>query len=175
MPNLGLIGHNRRGFVSLTKIRMTRSSIRHWSLSLGTALFALGIKALPASAELPMYSPIPLPSGNAEISDRLSTRDIPTGEGGFARDYLVNLNEGEQVAIDLSSDDFDTIVILIGSDGTTIAENDDGPDGTTNSLLFTRINETGKYIVRVRAFGETGGGDFTLKFTRLQPASNEKQ
>mgnify|MGYP006432138091 CR=1 FL=1 len=103
-----------------------------------------------------------------EISDELSAEDIPTGEGGFARDYYVDLEAGNKISIDLKSDDFDTIVRLIASDGTTVAENDDRPDGTTNSLLFTRISESGRYIIRVRAFGKTGGGDFTLKITRLQ-------
>ncbi|MEQ8956369.1 MAG: PPC domain-containing protein, partial [Coleofasciculus sp. C2-GNP5-27] len=96
-------------------------------------------------------------------------QDIPTGEGGFARDYTIELSAGDQVAIDLISDSFDTIVTLLASDGSTIAENDDGPDGTTNSLLFSRITESGTYIIRVRAFGETGGGPFTLKVTRLRP------
>ena len=81
----------------------------------------------------------------------------------------MKLNDGDQVAIDLISENFDTIVTLLASDGSTVAENDDGPDGSTNSLLFSRINETGDYIVRVRAFGETGGGAFTLKVTRLRP------
>ena len=66
------------------------------------------------------------------------------------------------------SDQFDSMLILIASDGSTVAENDDGPDTDTNSLLFARIVETGKYIIRVRAFGETGSGQFTLKVTRLR-------
>ncbi|QIZ71679.1 PPC domain-containing protein [Oxynema aestuarii] len=115
-----------------------------------------------------MYNPIRLPGSN-EISDTLSEQDIPTGQGGFARDYIVTLQEGDQVAIDLLSDSFDTIVALIAPDGTTIAENDDGPDGSTNSLLFSRITQGGDYIVRVRAFGEGGTGNFTLKVTRLRP------
>jgi hypothetical protein len=122
---------------------------------------------LVAQAEMQMYNPISLPS-NQEISDNISDRDIPTGEGGFARDYSVNLDGGDQVAIDLTSDDFDTVVVLVAADGTTVAENDDGPDGTTNSLLFARVTEKGRYIVRVRAFGETGAGKFNLKVTRLQ-------
>ncbi len=69
------------------------------------------------------------------------------------------------------SDDFDTIVMLIGADGTKIGENDDGADGSTNSLLFTRIEENGRYIVRVRAFGDTSGGKFTLKVSRLKAVS----
>lgn len=115
-----------------------------------------------------IYAPIPMTSGR-EINDRLSETDIPTGQGGFARDYTVQLQSGDQIAVDLSSDSFDTIVSLMTVQGATVAENDDGPDGTTNSLLFTRITKPGNYIVRVKAFGETTGGPFKLKLTRLRP------
>ncbi|MEM8779546.1 MAG: PPC domain-containing protein [Cyanobacteria bacterium P01_G01_bin.49] len=117
-----------------------------------------------------IYNPIPLKS-DATVSDALSDKDIPTGEGGFAKDYWIDLEKGDQVAIDLTSDEFDSLILLLGEDGTTIAENDDGPDGSTNSLLFSRITESGRYIIRVRAFGETGGGNFTLKVTRLRPVN----
>ncbi|MFN9398337.1 MAG: PPC domain-containing protein, partial [Dolichospermum sp.] len=92
-----------------------------------------------------------------------------TGQGGFARDYAVKLNKGDNLAIDLSSENFDTIITLLAPNGTTVLENDDGPDGTSNSVLFTRITDTGTYIVRVRSFGETGLGKFKLKVTKLQP------
>jgi hypothetical protein len=115
-----------------------------------------------------IYNPIPLPA-SYEISDSLTEKDIPTGHGGFARDYMVNLTKDDNLAIDLTSDSFDSVITLLGPDGSTIAENDDGPDGSSNSLLFTRITKTGSYIVRVRSFGETGVGAFKLKVTRLQP------
>ncbi|NDJ18192.1 PPC domain-containing protein [Myxacorys almedinensis] len=117
-----------------------------------------------------IYAPIPLTPGQ-EISDRLSESDIPTGQGNFARDYSIQLQTGDQIAIDLVSDNFDTIVALMTSQGATVAENDDGPDGTTNSLLFTRITKTGEYVVRVKAFGETPGGLFKLKLTKLKPTN----
>ncbi len=120
-----------------------------------------------AKAQLKVYNPIHLPS-NQQISDRLTQEDIPTGEGGFAKDYYVWLRDGDQVAIDLTSEDFDAVVKIIAEDGSTLAENDDGPDGSTNSLLFARITESGKYIIRVLSFGETGGGDFSIKVTRLK-------
>ena len=113
------------------------------------------------------YNPIPLPA-TYEISDSLSDKDMPTGQGGFARDYVVKLAKGDNLAIDLSSDSFDSIIVLLSPDGSTVAENDDGPDGTSNSLLFTRITKAGTYIVRVRSFGETGVGKFKLKVTRLK-------
>ncbi len=128
----------------------------------------LGTNAFVANAQSDFYNPISLTSGE-EISDTLSDKDIPTGEGGFARDYVVILSQGDNVAVDLTSDSFDTIITLLAADGSTVAENDDGPDGSTNSLLFTRITESGTYIVRVKAFGDTGVGIFKLKVTRLRP------
>ncbi|MBO9997702.1 MAG: PPC domain-containing protein [Cyanobacteria bacterium SID2] len=115
-----------------------------------------------------LYNPSSLPS-SGEVNGVLSERDIPTGQGGFAHDYRVELEEGDQITIDVLSDSFDTIVSLMTPDGLTIAENDDGPDGTTNSLLFARITQSGTYIVRVRAFGAVGSGPFDLKLTRLRP------
>jgi hypothetical protein len=132
-------------------------------------LLAMGIGTTSSAvAQTKLYNPISLPGSN-QVSDTLSGKDIPTGEGGFARDYLVKFNKGDNVAIDLTSDSFDSMVALMAPDGSTIAENDDGPDGSTNSLLFTRITEAGTYIVRVRSFGETGVGAFKLRVTRLRP------
>ena len=146
--------------------------IFNWSnpLFIAIALCAMGLQILPAKAESKIYDPPSLTS-EKEISDTLTENDIPTGDGGFARDYFIQLEKGDQVAIDLVSDNFDSMVMLIADDGATVAENDDGPDGSTNSLLFSRITEAGKYIVRVRAFGDTSGGEFTLKLTRLKPSN----
>ncbi|ABA20599.1 Peptidase [Trichormus variabilis ATCC 29413] len=131
-------------------------------------LMAIAISTTAAFAQSKLYSPIML-TDFKELSDSLSDKDIPTGQGGFARDYAVKLNKGDNLAVDLSSESFDSIITLLAPDGSTLAENDDGPDGTSNSLLFTRINETGTFIVRVRSFGETGVGPFKLKVTKLQP------
>lgn len=125
--------------------------------------------AVIAATKAQVYNPIPLPIGK-EIKDNLTKSDFPTGEGGFACDYIVNLRAGDQIIIDLKSDSFDTIVTLIGAKGVVIGENDDAAEGTTNSLLFERIAKDGNYIVRVRSFGtEPSEGAFTLKLTRLRP------
>lgn len=137
------------------------------SLTCGLIL-TTGINIKTAHAQTKLYDPINLPPNN-ELSDSLTEKDIPTGTGGFARDYIINLTEGDQITIDLSSENFDAIVSLLAADGATIAENDDGPDGSTNSLLFSRITKTGTYTIRVRAFGETGIGNFKLRLNRLRP------
>jgi len=149
---------------------MAKLLVNRWycNFLISVALGAIAMSTLPAEAQNKIYNPYRI-SSDKEISDTLSENDIPTGEGGFARDYYIQLEQGDQVAIDLTSDEFDTMIMLIANDGSTVAENDDAPDGTTNSLLFSRIVEDGKYIVRVRAFGDTSGGKFNLKFTRLKP------
>lgn len=128
----------------------------------------LGLATFKAQAQSAIYTPIAMPNSR-EITDNLSDSDIPTGVGGFARDYTVVLEDGDQVAIDLISEEFDTLVTLLGPDGTTVGENDDGPDGTTNSLLFARITQTGTYTVRVRSYAGQGTGEFLLKVARLRP------
>lgn len=130
-------------------------------------LLVMGINPRVGFAQNKLYSPIPL-TPSTELADTLTHKDIPTGQGGFGRDYMVNLNKGDNLVIDLSSESFDTIITLLGPNGAKVAENDDGPDGTSNSLLFTRIQETGNYIIRVWSFGETGVGSFKLKVTKLQ-------
>ena len=137
------------------------------TILLGASVLSL---QLPSNAQS-LYNPIPL-SSTGEMTDTLTERDIPTGQGGFARDYRAEFSAGDQVAIDVLSDNFDTVVTLMASDGSMVAENDDAPsnpDATTNSLLFTRITKSGSYIIRVRSFGEATGGQFTLKVTRLRP------
>jgi hypothetical protein len=114
-----------------------------------------------------VYAPIQLPV-SGEVKDVLSDRDIPTGDGGFARDYAIKLTAGDNIAIDLTSEVFDTVVILLNAEGKNIGKNDDGSDGSSNSLLFTRIKDSGNYIIRVQGFGETSSGEFRLKVSKLK-------
>ncbi|MDX2239944.1 MAG: PPC domain-containing protein [Leptolyngbyaceae cyanobacterium bins.302] len=145
-----------------------RQRQRSWVVGVCGYVGVWMVGAAVAVAQTRVYSPIAITPGKS-INDKLTRNDIPTGQGGFARDYTVQLQAGNQVTMEVSSENFDSILYLIAADGTTIAENDDGPDGSTNSLLFARVAKTGTYIVRVRSFGEASGGNFTLKVTLLKP------
>jgi hypothetical protein len=67
------------------------------------------------------------------------------------------------------SDEFDTLVTLINSDGATVGENDDGPDGSlrTHCSLPASPNRA-TYTVRVRSYAGQGTGEFFLKVARLR-------
>ncbi|HEY9637565.1 MAG TPA: PPC domain-containing protein, partial [Coleofasciculaceae cyanobacterium] len=129
---------------------MSNSCATRFSLiSIGAAtLLAVGWNVAIATAQAQVYKPIPLQVGNP-IQDAISAQDIPTGQGGFARDYIVSLSAGDQVTIMLSSNSFDTFIALLAADGSPMGENDDEPDGSTNSRLVTRITTSGNYIIRV--------------------------
>ncbi len=128
--------------------------------------FSLESKLLLKASKF-VYNPVKLPP-NGEVKDVLSEQDIPTGDGGFARDYAIQLGSGDQLAIDLTSEVFDPVVILLNAEGKSIGKNDDGPDGTSNSLLFVRVKDSGNYVIRVQGFGETSSGEFKLKVTKLK-------
>jgi hypothetical protein len=122
-----------------------------------------------------VYEPIPLLISEP-ITDTLSHLDIPLGQGGFARDYTVSLSAGDQLVIELKSQRFDTFVSLLAADGSTLGENDDGPDGTTNSWLVVYIPASGNYTVRVQASGKNKAvGPFTLLVTRFRPQAEIQQ
>jgi hypothetical protein len=139
------------------------------SLTVLTGILSTNINVLSAQTTNKLYNPIKLifKDGKTEINDKLSAQDIPISEGGFARDYVIKLNAKDQVIIDLSSDNFDTILKVMNPTGSTVVENDDSPEGGTNSQLFLRAKNTQDYVIRVRGFGETANGDFNLKITQL--------
>ncbi len=159
---------------------MFRLVQRLWPLSYLWLIVFLNNEQATAQNSLPtkpansstssVYRPLSLLI-NSDVLGTLSDRDIPLGDGGFARDYTIQLNAGDQVAIDLISDNFDPVVALLTKDGKTVGKNDDGPDGTSNSLLFARIKKTGTYTVRVQGFSDTSGGNFTLRVNRLKAAA----
>ncbi len=141
---------------------------RFWLKLAAIALVAPLLNLGDSVAQSRFYNPLGFPA-SGKVVDNLSNQDIPTGQGNFARDYQVTLQKGDQVSIEVTSAKFDTILTLLTPDGSTLAENDDGPDGSTNSLLLTRISETGNYIIRIQPFGRSSGGPFTLTLTKLRP------
>ncbi|MFM7885460.1 MAG: PPC domain-containing protein [Pseudanabaena sp.] len=117
-----------------------------------------------------VYKPTTISSGS-EINDLLTDKDIPTGQKGFARDYILEAQKDERLEITVNSGGFDTVLSLLDSKGEVIAENDDAASDTTNSLIFFKVRQSGTYTIRVSSFGGSSGGKFTLKVTKLRVVS----
>ncbi len=114
-----------------------------------------------------VYKPTAISSGS-DVNDILTDKDIPTGQKGFARDYILEAQKDERLEITVSSGGFDTVLSLLDAKGDVIAENDDAASDTTNSLIFFKVRQSGTYTVRVSSFGGSSGGKYTLNVTKLR-------
>ena len=82
--------------------------------------------------------------------------DPETGQSWFA----FSLAGTQDIRLDAASDSFDTVLELYDVANRMVAENDDGPDGGTDSRIETQL-AGGSYCVLLRGFAG-GSGDFTL-------------
>jgi tetratricopeptide (TPR) repeat protein len=93
-----------------------------------------------------------------------------------SREYPLELETGDVVAIIMTSEDFDTVLTLLGPDGEEVAFNDDF-GGTLNSQIIYSAPTAGSYTVVTKSFdGE--GGDFDIEVrpaTEYEVAFNQAQ
>lgn len=80
--------------------------------------------------------------------------------------YPIDIEEGDVLAIIVTSEDFDTVVSLVGPDGEEVAFNDDF-GGTLNSRIVYTAPASGSYTIVTKSF-DGQGGDYSLE---VRPAS----
>jgi serine protease Do len=100
-----------------------------------------------------------------QVQDRLGShkRIVEFEEGDrFASTHAFNGSAGQAVAINLESNDFDTILLLINAKGEVIASNDDDGLNTTNSRIDITLPATDTYMVYVTSFEFEGQGSYQL-------------
>lgn len=116
---------------------------------------------------------VPLRPGRT-IDASLEDGDGITFGGARYDVYRFRARAGERFSIAASSQDFDTVIDVLQSDGDggygIVASDDDGAGGeTTDSRLTFRPNEDGEYFVWVKAFDPEGRGDYRITLTDLGP------
>ena len=111
-------------------------------------------------------SPISL---NQTINGTLTTSSCPLGNGTFYNSYSFNANAGQQVAIAMTSSDFDAFLILNRPDGTVLATDDDSGGGLNSRIPpgshFFSLPVTGTYTIWANAVDPadaTGAYSLTL-------------
>ena len=93
------------------------------------------------------------------------------------KDYPLTIEAGDIIAIIMTSEDFDTMLSLIGPDGEEVAFNDDY-GGTLNSRIVFSADTSGDYVIRTMTYDGQQGGDFALEVRPALPyevAFNEAQ
>ena len=113
-------------------------------------------------------APTPISIGQT-VNGNLSTNDCPLGDGTFYDAYSFNGTAGQRVAISMTSNEFDTFLILNRPDGTILTIDDDGGGGTNSRIPsgsgFISLPVTGSYTIWANAFDSsdtTGAYSLTL-------------
>ena len=83
-------------------------------------------------------------------------------DGSYYQEHMFEGTVGEEITIELSSDEFDTYLILQNPAGETIAENDDGISGTDSTIVVT-LPTTGVYTTLANSRGEGETGRYRLE------------
>ena len=76
---------------------------------------------------------------------------------------------GQNVSIELASDNFDTYLLLLLPDGSVLSQNDDGEEGTNSNIAIT-LPTTGTYTILANSYEAGETGRYTLT---VQPPSGE--
>ena len=101
-------------------------------------------------------------SPGEEVDGWLTNEDMqPFEDDSYAKGYAIEGRAGEQVIIDLRSDDFDAYLHIVGPGLDEPVANDDGAGGTDSRLEF-EFPETGRYVIIVNTYGGNETGKFTL-------------
>jgi tetratricopeptide (TPR) repeat protein len=83
------------------------------------------------------------------------------------REHQFTGKAGQAITITMTSDEFDTVLSLLGPDGQEIAYNDD--DGRSlNSRIIATLPSDGVYVIQARSYGGMVSGTYTVT---VQPAT----
>ena len=96
---------------------------------------------------------------------RLEAGDDTLASGEYVDEYEVVVSEGQEVSAVVTSDAFDTYVILVAASGAQ-AEDDDCTEGeTTRSCVTLVADEAGVVRVLVTSFAVGETGDYKVAVT----------
>ncbi|HEV2800668.1 MAG TPA: pre-peptidase C-terminal domain-containing protein [Pyrinomonadaceae bacterium] len=86
------------------------------------------------------------------------------GDGSLVDEYTFNGTAGQQVTINMSSLNFDTVLYLLNPSGTTVAFNDDIDPNipNRNSRIVFTLQQSGVHSILANSFAPEERGNYTL-------------
>ena len=98
------------------------------------------------------------------VTGRLDQSSNQLEDGSYYTTHTFEGMAGEVLAIELTSDDFNAYLMLVGPDKAKLAEDGDGV-GTTNSQIVVTLPTTGTYTLIAKTFeaGQTGQYQLELR------------
>lgn len=126
---------------------------------------------------LPLFATVPGAPRRAIIvgdsaSERLAAGDRTLGDGTFFDAYSFRAEAGDEVAIFLSSQEFDAFLHVVRVENDSVVDirsNDDGGGGR-NSLVTALLPQTGEYVIVANGLTATDTGSYTLNVMHIPEA-----
>ena len=106
----------------------------------------------PYCGEPSFLSELPFAVGSGMGQQSLAASIAPNGRADFG----FTVTDGTPIQFDAGSAALDTVMKIADASGNLIAENDDRPDGSTDSQLVQTF-APGRYCLAVEGFGGAGG------------------
>ena len=145
-------------------------SLRQLTHNLVSALLSLGAIALPLAVQNAAMASVGQPL--LQVLGLLENGDATLSDNSlFDKHWFVG-RAGETVNITLTSEEFDTYLMVYDANGHRIAQNDDISDANKNSSVTVTLPADGQYRIVANAFNDLGYGHYKLTVVSL-PDSNK--
>jgi CHAT domain-containing protein/lipopolysaccharide biosynthesis regulator YciM len=96
------------------------------------------------------------------ITGRLDANSPTLPDGSHYQEQTFEGRAGEQIVIELTSDEFNTYLFLLSPNGEVIAQNDDGVSGTNSTIVIT-LPTTGMYTILANTSAAGASGSYRLE------------
>ena len=116
--------------------------------------------AAPANAETNYLEPSA--DGSLSGQGQLDDSDDITPGGRYFDTWSFYAEAGETISIVVESSDFDTVAVLLNTEGEPILSNDDINSETTNSQLDIDVTQSGEFILGVLSYDGSGLGTYSV-------------
>ena len=124
-------------------------------------------KSIPAAAVAAMSKGVSTIAPNTTVRGEISSTDGELPDGSNYDRWTFEVRAGDQVTIDLMSEDFDAylgLVAIEGGDWTSIADDDDGGDDL-NARISGQFENGGTYHIIANSVSAGEGGSYTLRLS----------
>lgn len=129
---------------------------------------AAAIAAASASGQV-APAPQPIAIGQS-VSGELSTNDAQRRSGKYEDVYMIDGRRGQRVQLDLSSEAFDSYLVVTGPEGFNLANDDQDGADTLNSRIVLQFPADGRYRISATSFRSGESGAYRLQASA--PAAN---
>ncbi|AOX01695.1 hypothetical protein BJP34_21645 [Moorena producens PAL-8-15-08-1] len=103
------------------------------------------------------------------VRDRLNSNSETLNDNSYYNRHTFEGKAGEQITIELNSDEFDPYLILIDPDDNRIAKNNNSGEGK-NARITVTLPTTGTYVIWANSYNKQETGNYSLSWRDATPS-----